>query len=224
MRPAGVGTGRAVVLIAGLLVSLVSPAGRAVQDLHVVALFKDRVVVVIDGVRHLLKVGETSPEGVTAVAADSAGAVFEYQGRVLERRLDGRARAAAPAPPAAQEHHIYRDPRGMYRTVGSINGLTVDFLVDTGASAIAMNAAQARRLGIDYLVEGNSTFVTTASDVIRAYKVSLEVVRVGAIERRNVEALVMEGAQPDEVLLGMSFMGQLEISNQGNRLIPRRRY
>jgi aspartyl protease family protein len=100
----------------------------------------------------------------------------------------------------------------------------VDFLVDTGASAIAMNAAQARRLGIDYLVEGNSTFVTTASDVIRAYKVSLEVVRVGAIERRNVEALVMEGAQPDEVLLGMSFMGQLEISNQGNRLILRRRY
>jgi aspartyl protease family protein len=193
------------------------------QDLHVVALFKDRVVVVIDGARHLLRAGETSPEGVRVVSADSAGAVFEYQGRTLERRLDGRSRAAVSAP-AAQEHNIYRDTRGMYRTVGSINGLTVDFLVDTGASAIAMNAAQARRLGIDYLVEGNSTFVTTASDVIRAYKVSLDVVRVGAIERRNVDALVMEGAQPREVLLGMSFMGDLEMSNEGNRLILRRRY
>ena len=224
MTPVVVARGRAVVLITGLLACLVSTAGHAIQDLHVVALFKDRVVVVIDGVRHLLKVGETSPEGVTAVAADSAGAVFEYQGRTLERRLDGRSRAAAQAPPAAQEHHIYRDARGMYRTVGSINGLTTSFLVDTGASAIAMNAAQARRLGIDYLVEGNSTFVTTASDVIRAYKISLDVVRVGAIERRNIEALVMEGAQPDEVLLGMSFMGELEISNEGNRLILRRRY
>jgi len=108
--------------------------------------------------------------------------------------------------------------------VGSINGLTVNFLVDPGASAIAMSAAQARRLAVDYLVEGNSTFVTTASDVIRAYKVSLDVVRVGAIERRNIDALVMEGAQLQEVLLGMSFMGDLEISNEGNRLILRRRY
>jgi aspartyl protease family protein len=203
MRSAGPAAGYAARLIVVLAVCLAWSPGRAMQDLHVVALFKDGVVVVID--------------------ADSAGAVFEYQGRTLERRLDGRSRAAVSAP-AAQEHHIYRDTRGMYRTVGSINGLTVDFLVDTGASAIAMNAAQARRLGIDYLVEGNSTFVTTASDVIRAYKVSLDVVRVGAIERRNVDALVMEGAQPREVLLGMSFMGDLEMSNEGNRLILRRRY
>jgi len=221
MRAAGARP--AAILIAVLVVCLAAPASRAMQDLHVVALFKDRVVVMIDGVRHLLSAGETSPEGVRLVSADSAVAVFEYQGRTLERRLDGRSRAAASAP-AAQEYHIYRDARGMYRTVGSINGLTVKFLVDTGASAIAMNAEQARRLGIDYLVEGNSTFVTTASDVIRAYQVKLEVVRIGAIERRNVDALVMEGVQPDEVLLGMSFMGHLEMSNEGNRLILRRRY
>ena len=66
--------------------------------------------------------------------------------------------------------------------------------------------------------------MTTASDVIRAYKVSLDVVRVGTIEQRNVDALVMEGPQPEEVLLGMSFMGPLDISNEGNRLVLRRRY
>jgi aspartyl protease family protein len=224
MSAAGAGARHAVALIAVLVVCLAWRAAGAMRDLHVVALFKDRAVVVIDGNRHLLKAGETSPEGITLVSADSSGAVFEYQGRTLERRLDGRSRAAAPAPTTAQEHHIYRDTRGMYRTVGSINGLTVNFLVDTGASAIALNSQQARRLGIDYLVEGNSTFVTTASDVIRAYKVSLNVVRVGTIEQRNVDALVMEGPQPEEVLLGMSFMGPLDISNEGNRLVLRRRY
>ena len=113
------------------------------------ALFTDRAVVMIDGSRYLLRVGETSPEGVTLVSADSGGAVFEYRGRTLQRGLDGRTRAALAGASAAQEHHIYRDTRGMYRSVGSINGLTVKFLVDTGASAIAMNAAQARRLGVD---------------------------------------------------------------------------
>jgi aspartyl protease family protein len=193
------------------------------QDLHVVALFKDRAVVVIDGSRHLLRAGETSPEGVRLVSADAAGAVFEYRGMTLKRRLDGRTRAAQGTP-AAQEYHVYRDSRGMYRSVGSINGLTVDFLVDTGASAIAMNAAQARRLGIDYLVEGSSAYVTTASDVVRGFKVTLDVVRVGAIELRNVDAIIMEGAQPQDVLLGMSFLGRLELVNEGNRLILRRKY
>ena len=199
-------------------------AGEGMQDLHVVGLFKDRALVVVDGERHLLRVGETSPEGVRLIAADSAGAVFEYRGATLERRLDGRSRAAVVEPSAVQEFRIYRDTRGMFRTVGSINGLPVSFLVDTGASAIAMNAALARRLGIDYLVEGNSTYVTTASDVIRAYKVTLDVVKAGAIELRNVDALVMEGEQPDEALLGMSFLGRLEMVNEGNELILRRRY
>jgi aspartyl protease family protein len=210
-----------IVALAGLLTA---PVSRALQDLHVVALFTDRAVVMIDGKRHLLKVGETSPEGVTLVSADSTGALFEYRGRQLQRGLDGRTRAALPAEPAAEEYHIYRDSRGMYRSVGSINGLTVQFLLDTGASAIAMNAAQARRLGVDYRVEGRSTFVTTASDVIEAFKVKLDVVRVGAIELRNVDAVVMEGQQPVEVLLGMSFLGRLEMSNRDNRLILRRKY
>ena len=213
-----------VALLMALLACIAAVPGHALQDLHVVALFRDRAVVVIDGTRHLLSAGQTSPEGVTLVSADSAGAVFEYRGRTLERRLDGRSRAALAAPDRAQEFHIYRDTRGMYRTVGSINGLPVSFLVDTGASAIAMNATQARRLGIDYLVEGSSTYVTTASDVVRAFKVKLEVVKTGPVELRNVDAVIMQGAQPDEVLLGMSFLGRLDITNEDNRLILRRKY
>jgi len=220
-------TGRAsltVLLLLAALTAVYPVSAVAFEDLHVLALFKDRAVLMIDGKRHLLSAGETSPEGVKLVAADSDGAVFEYRGEILERGLDGRVRAAATLSTAGQEVYIYRNVSGMFRTVGSINGMPVDFLVDTGASAVAMNSAQARRLGIDYRVEGDSTHVATASDVLQAFRVRLDVVKVGSIQIRNVDAVILEGSQPREVLLGMSFLGRLEMINQDNKLILRRKY
>jgi aspartyl protease family protein len=206
------------------LVAAYVRVGYGVEDVHVVALFKDRVAVMIDGKRRLLGKGETSPEGVTLVSADSNGAVFRYQGQTLQRQLDGRVRAAKPTAATGSEVQVFRDLQGMFRTVGSINGLPVSFLVDTGASSIAMNANQARRLGIDHLVVGDPTYVATASNVEQAYRLKLDVVKVGNITLRNVDAVVMQGAQPSEVLLGMSFLNRLELVNQGDKLIRRRKY
>lgn len=196
----------------------------AIKDIHVVALFKDRVAVMIDGKRRILGTGEASPEGVRLVSADSVGAVFEYQGERLERQLDGRVRAAVKQRDTGEDVLIYRDSTGMFETVGAINGLPVRFLVDTGASSVAMNSAQARRLGIDYLVVGDPTYVSTASDVVQAYRVKLDIVKVGSIQLRNVGGVVIEGAQPAEVLLGMTYLSRLEMINQGDRLILRRKY
>ena len=181
-------------------------------------------MVMIDGKQRLLRSGDSSPEGVRLVSADSVGAVFEYQGRTLERRLDGRVHAAAESRQGRDDVLIFRDMRGMFKTVGSINGLPVGFLVDTGASSVAMNSTQARRLGIDFRVQGEPTYVTTASDVTRAYQLKLDVVKVGAIQLRNVTAVVLDGAQPTEVLLGMSFLGRVAMINESDKLILRRKY
>ena len=196
----------------------------AAGDIHVVALFKNRAMIVVDGKQQILGVGESSPEGVTLISADSGVAVFEYQGEKLERRLDGRAKApAANASPGATVQ-VYRDSRSMFRTVGSINGLPVGFLIDTGASSVAMNSAQARRLGIDFRVQGDSTYVTTASQVVQAFRLTLERVKVGSIELHNVKGVVIDGPQPDEVLLGMSFLGRLDMRNEGDRLLLKKKY
>jgi aspartyl protease family protein len=211
-------------LLVALLVCIYPAAGWAIKDIHVVALFKDRVMVMIDGKQRLLRSGDSSPEGVRLVSADSVGAVFEYQGRTLERRLDGRVHAAVDSPQGRDDVLIFRDRRGMFKTVGSINGLPVGFLVDTGASSVAMNSTQARRLGIDFRVQGEPTYVTTASDVTRAYQLKLDVVKVGAIQLRNVTAVVLDGAQPAEVLLGMSFLGRVAMINESDKLILRRKY
>lgn len=192
--------------------------------LYVVALFKDRAVVMIDGQRRVLSVGDTSPEGVELLTADSEGARFRHGERILDLTLDGRVHAVGDRTADAPEVKIWRDRHGMFMTAGSINGLPVRFLVDTGATSIAMNSAQARRLGIDFRVEGDVTLVSTASGTERAHSVTLEAVQVGAIRLHNVNAVVIDGPQPSEVLLGMSFLGRLDMERQGMVMTLRKRY
>ncbi len=199
------------------------PGLQAAQDVRVVGLFKDRAVVLIEGKQRILRVGQTSPEGVKLVAADSESALLEYQGEEFKGLLDGRV-STRTRPPATEEVQIWRNPQGMYATTGSINGLPVSLLVDTGATQVAMNAAQARRLGIDYRVIGVPAAITTASRLEPAWAVTLDSVKVGDIELSNVEGVVLEGAQPETVLLGMSYLGRLEIRNDGRLLTLQRKY
>lgn len=192
-------------------------------DIEVVALFRDQAVLRIDGADHRLRPGERSPEGVRLVRTDADGAVLEIDGRERRYPLGSRIRSSYVRS-AAEEVRIFRDGDGMFTTVGSINGMPVDFLVDTGATSIAMNSAQARRLGIDFRVAGEPGAAVTASRVERVYHVTLDSVKVGGIQLRNVEAVVLDGPQPQRTLLGMSFLGRLEMQNDGQHLMLRRKY
>jgi aspartyl protease family protein len=210
-------------LLVTALFAVSAAAVIAAPDIRVVGLFKDRAVVTIDGRQRILRIGETSPEGVRLLSADSEAAVLEVDGREIRGTLDSRV-SARNRTPAAQAVQIMRNNAGMYTTVGSINGLPVTLLVDTGATQVAMNSAAARRLGIDYRVVGDSTVVTTASQLERAWAVTLDSVKVGNIELKNVAGLVLEGPQPSQVLLGMSYLGRLEITNDGHLMTLRRKY
>jgi len=202
---------------------LAAAAVQAAPDVRVVGLFKNRAVVIIEGKQRVLRVGQTSPEGVKLVAADSESALLEYQGEEFKGMLDGRV-STRTRPPATEEVQIWRNSQGMYATTGSINGFPVSLLVDTGATQVAMNAAQARRLGIDYRVIGEPAAITTASRLEPAWAVTLDSVKVGDIELSNVQGVVLEGAQPQTVLLGMSYLGRLDIRNDGRLLTLQRKY
>lgn len=207
-----------------VIVALSLMMGAAVAaDIEVLALFRDQAVIRVDGTRHKLLPGERTPEGVRLVRTDTTGAVLEVDGRERRYPLGSRIQSRY-AQAARDEVQIFRDGNGMFTTVGSINGMPVDFLVDTGATGVAMNSAQARRLGIDFRVTGEPGAAVTASRVERVYHVMLDSVRVGGIELRNVEASVLDGPQPQRTLLGMSFLGRLEMQNDGQRLLLRRKY
>jgi len=102
-------------------------------------------------------------------------------------------------------------------THGSINGHSVRFIVDT--TSIALNANDARRLGIQYRLDGIPTTTSTASGVAQAWQVKLKSVKVGKLSQRNVEAVVIDGNHPTEVLLGMTFLNRLKVQKENGAMV-----
>ena len=206
-----------------LCLGLCGIQAMAAPDVRVVGLFSGKAVVMIDGQQRILRAGEPGPQGVRLIEANSEAAVLEVEGERITARLDGRV-TRRNRPVTRKEVQVFRNERGLYTTVGAINGLTVPFLVDTGASTVAMNSAQARRLGIDFRVDGEPATVVTASGYSEAWKVRLKSVKVGALEVKGVEAVVIDGDQPATTLLGMSYLSRLEIDNDGQFMTLRLRY
>ncbi|HEB95463.1 MAG TPA: TIGR02281 family clan AA aspartic protease [Sedimenticola thiotaurini] len=157
------------------------------------------------------------------ISANARGAVIEIDGERGEYRVGSHVGTRFSAP-VTREAKIWRDRQGAYRTVGTINGRMADMLIDTGATSVAMSETEARRLGIPYRLEGERTGVRTASGSARAYAVRLDQVRVGAIELRGVDAVVIEGDAPPQVLLGMSFLKRVVMENQGALLVLRSKF
>jgi len=210
------------VLFISILWILVISRAWAVEKITVQALFPGKAVIMIDGQRRVLAIGEASPEGVKLVAADSSKAILEVDG-VEGEYVPGSAISLNFEKPQDIEETLFPDGRGMYLTVGSINGRSVRFLVDTGATTVAMNKDQAKKLGIRYRIEGKLTRISTASGFVKGYRVRLKSVSLGKIKRTNVEAMVIDGNHPGPMLLGMSFLNGLKIEKSVNSMLLKQR-
>jgi aspartyl protease family protein len=122
----------------------------------------------------------------------------------------------------AAEVVLERNRSGHYVADGEINGERVTFLVDTGATTVALPMSLARRLG---LTLGAAVTVQTANGPKVAYQTRLRSVRLGGIELADVPAIASEGMEGAGVLLGMSFLRHLDFSQRDGRLVlspPRR--
>lgn len=190
----------------------------AAEKVTLQALFKDKAIVLIDGTRRVLTVGGTSPEGVTLRATDTQAerAEIEIAGRreTLELGVVFGSFTAGDRGSVT----LYAEPDGHFHAQGSINGSAVQFLVDTGATTIALSGAEATRLGIDYKKRGRAGYASTAGGMVRMYALRLDSVQLGTITLYNVEAGVVEGSYPREALLGMSFLSRVDLKRDGERL------
>ncbi len=213
----GAGGGRAVLVLAAMVLG--GEPVAAVESLQLLALTRDRAIMSIDGVRRVLEVGESSPEGVLLKQATSAFALIEIGGR--EQRLEpGPVTAPIGIVPGTVDRGrvvLWADPRGFFHADGTINGNPVRFLVDTGANTVALSERTAREIGID-LSRGKPGLARTAGGVVRIVGVTLDEVSVGSITLYNVDAGVLDGDEPDVPLLGASFLNHVDMQRAGQRM------
>jgi aspartyl protease family protein len=182
------------------------------------------VVIIDKGKPRTLSVGQTSPEGVKLVEATTESATFEVAGKrqTLTTGQHGVIAGSGGTGDSAVVS-LTADSRGHFITMGTVNGMSVRFMVDTGASMVALSVDDARRAGVNYLA-GVRGRVQTANGIAVVYNVKLDAVRVGDITLNNVDAAVIEGDKLGIALLGMSFLNRMEMKRAGDTLTLIKRY
>lgn len=201
------------------------PAGALAAEVELAGVFGRRAVLLVNGgPPQTLSVGHSSREGVRLVALQGEVASVEIDG--IERRvsLGGAPIQIQPqgdvAAGGGQATRLVPDARGHYSTPGTINGASMRFLVDTGASLVSMGVHEAVRAGIDYR-KGRPSLSMTANGPAQIWVVRLDKVQVGSIVLHGVEAAVHENAMP-VVLLGMSFLSRTDMRRDGGFLVLRK--
>ena len=191
----------------------------AVEKITISGLFNDKAIATIDGKQRLLKVGKPSPEGVILISANAKEAVIEINGEQNTYKLGQHIGGNYKKPSGGNSVSIAPDRGGMYEVGGSINEFQVNFLVDTGATLISMNGNDAKRIGINYKLEGEESLSETASGISKIYLVNLKTVMVGGIKLRDVQAAVHDGDFPRIILLGNTFLGRVKMIREGQMLM-----
>lgn len=191
--------------------------------MSVIGLFPGKAVVVIDGgAPRVLSAGQRPVEGVTLVSTDRETATLLIDGQKKTLKI-GQHQGGPAMGSSSQSATLTADAQGHFVVEGQINGGSVRFLVDTGATAVSLSSADANRLGIDYR-KGQPGLMGTANGAAVAYKVRLDSVRVGDIVIANVEAAVLEGNQMPFALLGMSFLNRMDMRRVGQTMVLTKRF
>ena len=213
--------GRQYAAVIFLLGALVFCWPAAATELFVEALLPGRAVVMIDGQRHTLRVGDRVGE-VELLEADGASGLFSLAGKA-ERLTVSRRIQTRFTTPERREVRVARDAANQYRMQAEINGLRTEIMVDTGANTVAMNSQVARRLGVELLSE-QPIQLETAGGMINAWRARIDRIDVGGIVVQNVEAVVTEGDFPATILLGMTYLTHVELSERNGVLLMTREW
>ena len=207
--------------------AVVSQISFAIENITINGLFKDKVVVTIDGKQQILKKNKLTPEGVKLIKSNSKEATIEIDGISKIFTLDEKIGNTFKATSDSKKPYSFKkrvtikaDAMGMYKISGQINGKTVEFLVDTGATLVSMSSDLAKQLKIKY-ENGKKVQMMTAKGPSIAYVVELNKVKVGDIELYNITGSVSDDMTMS-TLLGMSFLGKLDMKRKGKYLVLER--
>jgi aspartyl protease family protein len=175
-----------------------------------------KALLMINGAPHTLAVGSTI-KGVTLKRVMPGQAEVEIAGKTLMVAMGGAPASVGGGGGSSangREILIAAGPGGHFVTSGQINGKAVQFMVDTGATTVAMGRSEAERIGVDWK-QGQRGLTQTAGGVVPVYVVSLTSIRIGDVEVFGVNATIVPVEMPF-VLLGNSFLGRFSMRRDSN--------
>ena len=200
---------------------LIASLRAAAGDVSLIGTFGSTAAIlsVDGGAPKTVRVGQ-SYGGVTIISVEQDRATVEAEGK---RRVLVRGQTYSSGGSAGpQSVTLAAGAGGHFIAEGQINGGAIRFLVDTGATAVAIPASDAIRLRIDYR-NGRRAMTNTAAGPAPVFIVMLDSIRVGGIELQNIEAVVIEQGL-NVALLGNTFLNRTEMRRDGATMTLTRRY
>lgn len=213
-------------LLIGVLMGLLAlaPVRSAIaQSVAMSGVMGNKALLVVGGGSpKTVGVGETH-QGVKVVSVSGDQAVVEVGGKRNTVRVGDAPVSLGGGQSLASGNKIVLPlgSGGHFYANGFVNGRAQQFMVDTGATTVALGAGDAQRLGIDYK-KGRPVMMSTANGSIQAYLIKLNSVRIGDVEVFEVDAVV--GPNMPFALLGNSFLGRFSMNRTSDQMVLERRY
>ena len=197
------------------------PGAAAAQAVALSGILGSKALLVVDGSAPRGVAAGESHQGVTVVSVGRDDAVLEIDGARRTVRL-GEAPVSVGARGGSQRIVLAGDSRGHFVSQGQINGRTMQFMVDTGATTVAIGQPDAERMGLNYK-KGQPVRMTTANGVAQGWRLKLDTVRIGDVQVYGVDAVVTPQSMP-YVLLGNSFLTEFQMTRHNDQMVLEKRH
>jgi len=209
--------------LAAALFALLCAAGAAAQTVSMGGSLGSNALLVIDGKARTVAIGATV-DGIRLISVTGNESVVELKGkRVLLRLGDAQVNLGGKASEGGGKQIVLTaQGGGHFHANGAINGQSVRFMVDTGATLVAMDKYEAERLGLDYK-NGRRGITRTANGDMSVYATKLASVRIGDVLVYNVDAVVSPAPMP-YILLGNSFLTRFQMKRENDVMTLDLRY
>ena len=203
---------------AALLAVLLAGSAAQAQSVALAGMLGNKALLVVNGTApKTVAAGETH-EGVKVISTSGDQAVVEQNGKRNILRI-GEAPVNVGASKSGGKGNrivLVAGTGGHFMTAGQINGKAVQFMVDTGATSVAMGAQDAERTGINFRI-GQPVMMSTANGSVQGYRIKLDSVRVGDVEVFGVDAVVTPQPMP-YMLLGNSFLTRFQMLRENDQM------
>jgi aspartyl protease family protein len=205
------------------VLALLCAAGAAAQTVSMGGSLGSNALLVVDGKPRNVAVGATV-DGIRLISVTGNEAVVELNGkRMLLRLGDAQVNLGGKASEGGGKQIVLTaQSGGHFHANGAINGQSVRFMVDTGATMVAMDKYEAERLGLDYK-NGRRGITRTANGDVPVYATKLASVRIGDVLVYNVDAIVTPSPMP-YILLGNSFLTRFQMKRENDVMTLDLRY